>query len=124
MHVFPFSPRPGTAASRWRKRFIADAVARARVRTLMALENDPEQGLSIRYRRRLLGRTVRVIIEQPDRRNPKVMTGRCDHYALVRLRTAQPRGTLVHADIIEASPQHTHGRVVPADIPLPVSGYA
>jgi threonylcarbamoyladenosine tRNA methylthiotransferase MtaB len=124
MHVFPFSPRPGTAASRWRKRFIADTVARKRVRRLIALENDPEHGLSIRYRRRLLGRTVRVIIEQPDRRNPKVMTGRCDHYALVRLRTDRPRGTLVHADIIETSPQHTHGRVVPTDIPLPVAGYA
>jgi tRNA A37 methylthiotransferase MiaB len=91
---------------------------------LIALENDPEQGLSIRYRRRLLGRTVRVIIEQPDRRNPNVMTGRCDHYVLVRLRTDRPRGTLVHADIIETSPQHTHGRVVPGDIPLPVAGYA
>jgi threonylcarbamoyladenosine tRNA methylthiotransferase MtaB len=124
MHVFPFSPRPGTAAARWRTRFVADAVAKTRVRTLIDLEEDPEEGLSIRYRRRLLGRTVRVILEKPDRGDPSLMTGRCDHYALVRLRSDRPRGTVVHARITETSPQHTLGRVVPADIPLPVAGYA
>ncbi|MHC4081245.1 MAG: MiaB/RimO family radical SAM methylthiotransferase [Planctomycetota bacterium] len=124
MHVFPFSPRPGTAAARWRDRFVAAAVARTRVRRLIALENDPEHGLSIRYRRRLLGRTVRVIVEKSGPHDPTLMTGRCDHYALVRLRTDRPRGTLVHAEITETSPQHTYGRVVPADIRLPVAGYA
>jgi threonylcarbamoyladenosine tRNA methylthiotransferase MtaB len=122
LHVFPFSPRPGTAAARWRDRFVSATVTRARVRRLLALEDDPRRGLSIRYRRRLLGRTVRVIIEKPDHSDPTMMTGRCDHYVLVRLRTSRPRGTLVHAEIIEVSPKRTLGRVVPADLPLPVAG--
>ncbi|MHC4127540.1 MAG: MiaB/RimO family radical SAM methylthiotransferase [Planctomycetota bacterium] len=124
MHVFPFSPRPGTAAARWRDRFVAPAVAKARVRRLIALEDDPEQGLSIRYRRRLRGRTVRVIVEKPDRSDPTLMTGRCDHYVLIRLRTSRPRGALVHAKITEVNPQRTLGRVVAADIPLPVATFS
>ncbi|MHC4218123.1 MAG: MiaB/RimO family radical SAM methylthiotransferase [Planctomycetota bacterium] len=124
MHVFPFSPRSGTAAARWRDRFVAAGTAKTRVRRLIALENDPEQGLSIRFRRRLMGRTVRVIVEQPDRRDPNLMTGRCDHYVLMRLRTDRPRGALVHAEIVEASPRHTLARVVSTDIPLTVAHHS
>jgi threonylcarbamoyladenosine tRNA methylthiotransferase MtaB len=121
MHVFPFSPRPGTAAARWRDRFVVAAVVKARVRRLIALESDPDTGLSIRYRRRLVGRTVRVILEQADRLEPTRMTGRCDHYALIDLETDRPRGDLVHAEIVEATAHRTRGRVVPAAIPLPVA---
>jgi threonylcarbamoyladenosine tRNA methylthiotransferase MtaB len=119
MHVFPYSPRPGTAAARWRDRFVGADVARTRVRRLIALENDPDTGFSIRYRRRLVGRTVRVILEKPDRLDPTRMTGRCDHYALIEVETDRPRGDLVHAEIIEATVNRTRGRVVPAVTPLP-----
>ena len=44
MHVFPFSPREGTAAARWTDHFVPDAVSKARVRHLIALEDDPIDG--------------------------------------------------------------------------------
>jgi threonylcarbamoyladenosine tRNA methylthiotransferase MtaB len=122
MHVFPYSNRPGTAAARWRHQFVCVDAVRARVRRLIALETDPDGGLSVRYRRRLVGRTVRVILERPDPGDPRRMMGRCDHYALIDLETERPRGDLVHARIAEATAQRTRGRVAPAAIPLPVTG--
>ena len=118
MHVFPYSARRGTAAARWRDRFVAPPVIRSRVRRLIDLENDPDDGLSIRYRRRLLGRTVRVIIEQPAR--PGVMTGRCDHYALLSMETDRPRGALLTAEVTSVTPDETTARPADISVPLPV----
>ncbi|MHC5114698.1 MAG: MiaB/RimO family radical SAM methylthiotransferase [Planctomycetota bacterium] len=120
MHVFPYSARPGTAAARWRDDFVDDAVRKRRVRRLIDLEEDPVDGLSIRYRRRLAGRTVRVILEQPDRDDATLMTGRCDHYALVHVRTDRPRGTLLTATIGDVTADRTDAVTEPESHPLPV----
>lgn len=104
IHVFPFSPRAGTAAARWRGRFVDHAVTRRRVSRLIALEDDPVRGLSLQYRRRLLGRTVGVILEQPD---GDLMTGRCEHYARVWIKTNRPRGSLVRARVTEVTADRT-----------------
>jgi threonylcarbamoyladenosine tRNA methylthiotransferase MtaB len=114
MHVFPYSAMPGTPAARWTERFVDGPTIRARVRRLIGLEDGAEAGLSLRFRRRLLGRTVRVILEQPDRRDSSVMTGRCDHYAMIHLRSELPRGSLVGVKITEVTPTHTMG--VPTDV--------
>jgi threonylcarbamoyladenosine tRNA methylthiotransferase MtaB len=120
MHVFPFSAKEGTAAARWRGRFVDEREKKRRVRTLIDLENDPADGLSIRYRRKLIGRTVRVILEQPDRGNPQVMTGRCDHYALLRIHTTHARGIVVDAIVTEASPERTWAQPIGPRVALPV----
>ncbi len=120
MHVFPFSPRPGTAAARWTDRFVPPHVTKARVRRLIDMEHDPRNGLSIRYRRRLPGRTVRIILEQPDRDDPASMTGRCDHYALISIPTSRPRGSVVNAEVTEVTPTRTTGRLVGTALALPV----
>ncbi len=118
MHVFPYSARRGTAAARWRDRFVGAPVIRSRVRRLIDLENDPDGGLSIQYRRRLLGRTVRVIIEQPAR--PGVMTGRCDHYALLSIETDRPRGAVLTARVTSVTPDETTACAADISVPLPV----
>ncbi len=118
MHVFPFSPRSGTAAARWKDRFVPDAVIRRRVRHLIDLEEDPSDGLSIRWRRQLLGRSVRVILEQED--DDGWMTGRCDHYALIRVPTRRRRNDTVHVRVTHVSPGQTAGRVLDIDHPLKV----
>ncbi len=121
MHVFPFSPRRGTAAARWRDRFLDPGTVKKRVRRLFALEQDPARGLSLRYRRKLLGRRVRVILEQPDPARPGNMTGRCDHYALVSLPTDRARGTLVTASVTRVTASCTLGRVHATTIALPLA---
>ncbi len=120
MHVFPFSPKEGTAAARWKDRFVDQATKKARVHSLRDVENNPNEGLSIKFRRRLLGRTVRVILEQPDKENRGLMTGRCDHYALIHVRTDHPRGTLIDVRITDVVPDHTFGEVAPITSSLPV----
>jgi threonylcarbamoyladenosine tRNA methylthiotransferase MtaB len=113
MHVFPYSAMPGTPAARWTDRFVDPSAIRARVRTLIDLEDDPADGLSLRFRRRLVGRTVSVILEQPDRRDPSLLTGRCDHYAMIHLRSERPRGSLVRVRIADVTPSRTVG--IPID---------
>ncbi len=118
MHVFPYSPRKGTAAARWTELQLPPQVLKSRVRQLIDLEEDPIDGLSIRFRRRLLGRTLRVILEQPDKASPGHLTGRCDQYALISIPTDRPRGSLVHVNITDVSPDRTHGELAPANLPL------
>ncbi|MEM7228936.1 MAG: MiaB/RimO family radical SAM methylthiotransferase [Planctomycetota bacterium] len=120
MHVFPYSPRDGTAAARWTDVAVPDHIARARVRQLIDLEHDASVGLSRRYRDRLHGRTVRVILEQPSRAHTGWMTGRCDHYAQVRVLTDRPRGTLIELRIQEVEHDCLVGELMPERITLPV----
>ena len=120
MHVFPYSARPGTAAARRQDRFVPAHVTKPRVRRLIDLENDPDDGLSIRYRRRLLGRNVRVILEQPDPKRPGVMLGRCDHYALLSMQTDRPRGEVLTADVTAVTPDKTTASPADISMPLPV----
>lgn len=120
MHVFPFSPRAGTAAARWKDQFVPDPLIRTRVRHLIDLEEDPEDGLSIRWRRRLLGRSVRVILEQEDPASPGTMTGRCDHYAMVHVAADRPRNSVVRARVTHVGPTRTAGQLIDIDQYLPV----
>ena len=120
MHVFPFSPKRGTAAARWTDSFVDAPTTKSRVRRLIDMENDPTNGLSIRYRRRLLGRTVRVIVEQRDRDDPNLATGRCDHYALIHVPTDRPRGSVLHVTVTKVTQTHTIGEIASTDVRLPV----
>ncbi|MHC4992336.1 MAG: TRAM domain-containing protein, partial [Planctomycetota bacterium] len=120
MHVFPYSPKRGTAAARWSNAFLPPEVAKTRVRRLLDLESAVDDGLGIVYRRLLLGRTVRVILEQRDRQDPSCMVGRCDHYASVTVRTDRPRGTVVQATITEVTSHECRGELQHASLPLPV----
>jgi threonylcarbamoyladenosine tRNA methylthiotransferase MtaB len=63
LHVFPFSPRPGTAARLMRER-VPERIRDERVRALVALS----ENLGERYRRSWEGREVEVVLE--DRRLP------------------------------------------------------
>ena len=120
MHVFPFSPREGTAAARWTDRFIPDATIKQRVRSLIDLEEDPTDGLAMQWRRRLIGRTLRVLLEQPSDTASNIMTGRCDHYERVHVNTDKPRGAVVRVKITHACPTHVAGHQIDLAQPLPV----
>jgi len=120
MHVFPFSAKRGTAAARWTDSFISPPTIKSRVRRLIDMENEPENGLSIQYRRRLLGRTVRMIVEQRDRDDPALATGRCDHYALIHVPTDRPRGSVLDVAVTQVTETRTIGEIALADIKLPV----
>jgi threonylcarbamoyladenosine tRNA methylthiotransferase MtaB len=86
LHVFPYSPRPGTPAARMPQ--VPGAVRRERAARLRAA--------GVRARARYfagrVGTTAEVLVEQPH-------TGRCPWYASVSLGFAAEPGTLVSVRI-------------------------
>lgn len=120
MHVFPFSPRAGTAAARWKDRFVDPAIARSRVQQLIDLEQDPEDGLAMRFRRMLVGRRTRAIVEQPDRNRPGRWRGRCDHYELLSMAGDCARGDLVEVEVNGLDGADTLATIVKQPVTLPV----
>jgi len=131
IHAFPFSPREGTAASRWQADFIPAAVAQARVKRLAKLETE----MSLHFRRRFVGRTERVIVEasrpgDDDSCRP-LLSGRSDRYFRVHFEDdpgdtpAAEEGDVVTVRVDRVTPGRTFGtllRVEPGNYPLPVLG--
>jgi len=67
LHVFPFSPIPGTAAWSMRNQGPSPAVVRDRVKELAGLADE----LSRDYRRQFLNQTLEAVIEKPSRSRPR-----------------------------------------------------
>ena len=80
LHVFPYSPRPGTAAIRLPDR-APRQVCRARARAMRELGAEQAS----RFRRRFVGREIEVLWEQ--RRRDGLWTGLTDNYLRVITRT-------------------------------------
>jgi threonylcarbamoyladenosine tRNA methylthiotransferase MtaB len=93
LHVFPFSPRPGTPAARMP--LLAGAMIRSRARRLR------EAG-SLALRRHLddeLGAKRRVLVESD-------CTGRTEHFTLVKLRAPAQPGTIVDCRVTGHDGRH------------------
>ncbi len=93
LHVFPYSPRPDTAAARMPQ--VARALARRRATCLRAFA---ETALA-RHARAQIGQTTRVLVEK-DRR------ARTRDYLPVQLVAPRQDGSLVDAHIVDAVPDH------------------
>ena len=93
MHVFPYSIRTGTAATRWKQ--LPTPVVRERVNQLLELD----ETLSLSYRTQLLGKQVEVMLEQDL--GDGSWKGRCEHYAEITLKTSGAKGNIVSAKVTE-----------------------
>ena len=98
LHVFPFSPRPGTPAARMPQ--VAPDVTRERAARLRR-----------RGQRRLrdflageVGKARRILVERGNR-------GHTEHHAPVRFREDVMPGTIVNAVILRAGDDHLEARV-------------
>jgi len=67
MHAFAFSPRPGTAAARWKKDFVPGTTVNQRIALLSQLGDEN----SLAFRRQFLGDTVDVLVERETPENRK-----------------------------------------------------
>jgi threonylcarbamoyladenosine tRNA methylthiotransferase MtaB len=81
LHVFRYSPRPGTAAARFPSR-VPRRVCRARARAMRKLGAEQAS----RFRQRFVGREMSVLWERP--RRDHLWTGLTDNYLRVFARTA------------------------------------
>jgi len=86
LHVFPYSPRPGTPAARMPQ--VDGAVRKERAARLRAVGAEAEA----RMLATLVGRSASVLVEKDD-------LGRTEHFAEIRLGVALPPGSLVRATI-------------------------
>jgi threonylcarbamoyladenosine tRNA methylthiotransferase MtaB len=109
IHVFPYSPRPGTASYA-----SGDPVSQVekkkrlwRLKNLVADKN-------FKFRQRLLNKTFNVIVEY----NRTYSTGLTDNYITVQLEDRHPVGKMVNVLITRVTPQQTYGEVLkPANVP-------
>ncbi len=80
LHVFPFSKRPGTVATRL-QHAVPDSIARIRARTLAELSRAKRLG----FYRQYLGQPVRVLFERPEREG--FATGRTGNFMKIEVPT-------------------------------------
>lgn len=85
IHVFSYSPRPGTPAAEWQEH-VASAVVSERRERLRELERQHAQ----RYFRSLVGRKLDVLVEGDDPRRPGHVLGTSCRYAPVSFRGHAP----------------------------------
>jgi threonylcarbamoyladenosine tRNA methylthiotransferase MtaB len=78
LHVFPFSPRPGTPAASFKPR-TPEKIARQRVEELRKLSGE----LKTRFYERFLGRALTAVLEQISGKRAPVLNARTDNYILV-----------------------------------------
>ena len=103
VHAFPYSPRPKTAAARWTRAYVRGPIVNERIARLGALS----AAASLALRRRFLGQTVRVLVEQGGDH------GRCERYFNVRFDgpTLAP-GTEAEVRVDAVTADDTFGTVV------------
>ena len=76
--TFIYSPRKGTPAAGFEAQ-VPDAVKHKRLDRLMALQNE----ICLKRNKRLVGRTLAVMVEGPSKSNPAMLSGRTDGNDLV-----------------------------------------
>jgi threonylcarbamoyladenosine tRNA methylthiotransferase MtaB len=86
-HIFPYSPRPSTAAARMPQ--VAPEVARARARELREVAADR----SSRWRAALIGSVLQILVERDG------ISGHAPNFAGVRFASRQGPGSIVAARI-------------------------
>lgn len=86
LHVFPFSPRPGTPAAAFQPQVSVD-VAQQRVEELRALSRELRHSFYARF----LGRTLESVVEYESEPTSRSFIVRTDNYIPVRVEADGPR---------------------------------
>jgi len=106
LHVFPFSPRPGTAAARMPDQVPGD-VKTARSRAVRHLGKGQERA----FHRRFVGRTLPVLWETS--RNGELWRGHTDNYLSVTAACSAPlANTITPTRLVAAVGQGLQGEIV------------
>ena len=117
VHAFPFSPRPGTAAARWTRRFVRGPVVNERV--VLLQRRADEHGFA--FRRRFVGEVVEVLVERDDGRRDdsnRISHGRCERYFDVHFEAPAVRpGDFVRVRVNDVTPRRTHGTCLSVERP-------
>jgi len=97
--MFMYSKRSGTPAATMEEQ-VDEQVKSERLQQLMRLQNYKAKEESQKY----LGKTVKVLVEGPSRKNPEMLTGRTSTHKIVLFKSDRTdlKGKFVHTRIYEA----------------------
>lgn len=107
IHAFPYSPRPGTAAARWRKDFISGKVTAQRIDLL----RERAGIFSLEFRSTFVNQTVQLLVERDHlNRDEPMRHGRCERYFDVHFAdSTTDTGDLVDVRVDRVTPTRTFG---------------
>ena len=95
LHVFPYSPRPGTPAARMPE------VARDVVKRRAALLRAKGEARLQNFLQAEVGKRQEILVETPS-------TGRTPQFALTKFETTMVPGAVINAKVLSASASHLH----------------
>jgi len=107
IHAFPFSPRPGTAASRWKDDFVHGPVVNERIELL----GEMAARYSLAFRESFVGQTVNLLVER--RGDEPMQHGRCERYFPIYFESDQDlTGNSVDVRIDRVNQKRTFGTLI------------
>ena len=106
--MFMYSKRSGTPAATIEEQ-VEEQVKSERLQQLMRLQNYKAKEESQKY----LGKTVKVLVEGPSRKNPEMLTGRTSTHKIVLFKSDRTdlKGKFVHTRIYEAKTWTLYGEL-------------
>ena len=106
--MFMYSKRSGTPAATMEKQ-VDEQVKSERLQQLMRLQNYKAKEESQKY----LGKTVKVLVEGPSRKNPEMLTGRTSTHKIVLFKSSRTdlKGKFVNTKIYEAKTWTLYGEL-------------
>ena len=106
--MFMYSKRSGTPAATMEEQ-VDEQVKSERLQQLMRLQNYKAKEESQKY----LGKTVKVLVEGPSRKNPEMLTGRTSTHKIVLFKSSRTdlKGKFVNTKIYEAKTWTLYGEM-------------
>ena len=106
--MFMYSKRSGTPAATMAEQ-VTEQIKSERLQQLMRLQNYKAKEESQKY----LGKTVKVLVEGPSRKNPEMLTGRTSTHKIVLFKTSRTdlKGKFVNTKIYEAKTWTLYGEL-------------
>ena len=106
--MFMYSKRSGTPAATMAEQ-VTEQIKSERLQQLMRLQNYKAKEESQKY----LGKTVKVLVEGPSRKNPEMLTGRTSTHKIVLFKSSRTdlKGKFVNTKIYEAKTWTLYGEM-------------
>lgn len=103
LHVFPYSPRPGTPAARMPQ--LSGNIIKERARQLRKLGDDAQQRTFLKFS----GQTLNVLVEESE---AGIIKGKTDHFAPITIEGDAKVGSVIFARVTDSAAQHLIGELL------------
>lgn len=106
--MFMYSPRRGTKAAEMENQ-LSDEIKKSRLQRLIEIQNSSSKEISESY----IGKTIKVLVEGPSRKNKDVLSSRTSTNKIVLFEgVPELKGSFVDVEVYEAKTWTLYGRLV------------